>query len=131
MKKEDVSGLIVYLLIFGFAIIFGFTVLRDFAYSCGLGTGVFFGYIIGAIATGVIFNSLLFELGHMLGAKVGRYEILSVNVLGFMFYRKDKKLKFKFSNFEGLTGETRIKRMNSTTFNYHFTQSLTYHPVIK
>lgn len=109
MKKEDVSGLIVYLLIFGFAIIFGFTVLRDFASNCGLSTGVFFGYIIGAIATGVIFNSLLFELGHMLGAKVGRYEILSVNVLGFMFYRKDKKLKFKFSNFEGLTGETRIK----------------------
>jgi hypothetical protein len=49
MKKEDVSGLIVYLLIFGFAIIFGFTVLRDFASNCGLSTGVFFGYIIGVI----------------------------------------------------------------------------------
>ena len=109
MKKEDVSGLIVYLVIFGFAIVFGFTVLREFAANCGMNTGVFFGYIFGAIATGVIFNSILFELGHILGAKIGRYDIVSVNVLGFMFYKKDNKTKFKFNNFEGLTGETKIK----------------------
>ena len=109
MKKEDVSGLLVYLIIFGFAIIFGFTVLREFAGSSGMNTGLFFGYIVGAIATGVIFNALLFELGHILGAKVGRYDIVFVNVLGFMFYKKENKFKFKFGNFEGLTGETRIK----------------------
>ena len=114
MKKEDVSGLIVYLVIFGFAIVFGFTVLREFAANCGMNTGVFFGYIFGAIATGVLFNSILFELGHMLGAKIGRYDIVSVNILGFVFYKKDNKTKFKFANFEGLTGETKIKPKEDT-----------------
>ena len=108
MKKEDVAGLLVYLLIFGFAIIFGFTVLRDFASGSGFKTGVFFGYIVGAIATGVILNAVLFELGHALGALVGRYSILSINILGLMFYKKDNKLKIRISNFDGLTGETKI-----------------------
>ena len=109
MKKEDLSGLLVYLLIFGFAIVFGLTVLRDYASHSGMSTGPFLGYIVAAIVTGVVFNALLFELGHILGAKLGRYDILSINVLGFMFYKKDNKTKFKFGNFEGLTGETRIK----------------------
>ena len=108
MKKEDIAGLLVYLLIFGFAIIFGFTVLRDFASGSGFKTGVFFGYIVGAIATGVILNAVLFELGHALGALVGRYSILSINILGLMFYKKDNKLKIRISNFDGLTGETKI-----------------------
>lgn len=108
MKKEDVTGLLVYLIIFGFAIIFGFTVLREFSSKSGYSVGEFFGYIIGAIAAGLIFNSILFELGHILGAVVGRYNILSVNILGLMFYKKDKKLKIKLGNFEGLTGETKI-----------------------
>ena len=108
MKKEDVAGLLIYLIIFGFAIIFGFTVLRDFAGGSGYTTGVFFAYIVGAIATGVIFNALIFELGHTLGALVGRYKILSVNILGLMFYKKDNKLKIRFANFDGLTGETKI-----------------------
>lgn len=109
MKKEDVAGLVVYLIIFGFAIVFGFTVLRDFASGSGFSTGVFFGYIVGAIATGVVLNALLFELGHVLGAKLGGYEIVSINILGLMFYKKDKKLKIKFGNYDGLTGETKIK----------------------
>ena len=109
MKKEDLSGLLVYLIIFGFAIVFGFTVLREYAAGSGMTTGPFFGYIVGAILVGVVFNSVLFELGHVLGAKVGRYDIISVNVLGFMFYKKDNKTKFKFANFDGLSGETRIK----------------------
>lgn len=123
MKKEDVSGLVVYLIIFAFAIVFGFTVLRDFAAGSGFTTGAFFGYIVGAIAIGVIFNSILFEVGHILGAKIGRYDILSVNILGLMFYKKDNKFKFRFANFDGLTGETRIapkkdikKEANPTPF---------------
>ena len=108
MKKEDFLGLLVYLVIFGFAIIFGFTLLRDFAANSGLKTAEFFGFIIGAIATGVVANALFFELSHVLGAIIGRYEIISINVLGFMLYKKDNKFKFKFSGFEGLTGETKI-----------------------
>ncbi len=46
MKKEDFAGLLVYLIIFGFAIVFGFTVLREFASSSGMNMGAFFGYIV-------------------------------------------------------------------------------------
>ena len=108
MKKEDVSGLLVYVVIFGIAIIYGFTVLKEFASRTALNGGLFFLYIFLAIVAGVLFNALLFELGHVLGAKLGGYNIISFNILGMCFYRKDNKFKFRFSNFEGLTGETKI-----------------------
>ena len=53
----------------------------------------------------------MFELSHLLGAKVGHYEILSMDILGFMFIFKGDK-KFKFKGYEGLTGETKILPKN-------------------
>lgn len=108
MKKEDITGMIVYVLILAVAIIFGLTVLQEFSKNANMDNGEFIGFILGAIISGVIFNALIFELGHIIGAKIGRYEILSVNILGFMFYKLDGKFKFKFSSYDGLTGETRI-----------------------
>lgn len=108
MKKEDITGMIVYVLILAVAIIFGLTVLQEFSKNANMDNGEFIGFILGAIISGVVFNALIFELGHIIGAKIGRYEILSVNILGFMFYKLDGKFKFKFSSYDGLTGETRI-----------------------
>ena len=108
MKKEDIVGFIVYLIIFGFAIVFGLLVLREHASHSGLTTPLYLVYILGAIFTGVIFNSLLLEVGHVLGAKVGGYKIISVNVLGLMFYFDGRKKKFRVKNYDGLTGETKI-----------------------
>ena len=108
MKREDIVGFLVYLIIFAFAIVFGLLVLREHASHAGLDTGIYLLYILGAIASGVIFNSILFELGHVLGAKVGGYKVLSVNVLGFMFLFDGSGKKFRFKNYDGLTGETKI-----------------------
>ena len=107
MKREDLNAIIVYLLMLAVALVFGFTILKEYAPGSNLGD-LFIVYVLGAIISGIVFNSILFELGHVLGAKIGRYEILSVNVLGFCFYKKDGKFKFRFANFEGLTGETKI-----------------------
>lgn len=107
MKKEDVSGIIVYLLIMALAVLFGINVLQEHSSKSDLGS-LYFLFIIGAIAVGVVFNAILFELAHRLGAKLGRYQVISTAILGLLFYREEGKLKIKFSSYDGLTGETKI-----------------------
>ena len=108
MKKEDVTGLIVYVLIFGLALVFCFTVLREHHNASEMGAMLYWVYIVGAILTGVVLNAVLLELAHVLGAKAGRYEIISVCILGLTFYKIDGKTRVKFATFDGLTGETKI-----------------------
>lgn len=107
MKKEDVSGIVVYLLILAIAVVFGLTILREYS-SQWDSVFVYILFIFGAILTGVILNAVIFELAHIAGAKAGRYQILSVNILGLLWYKEGQKSKFKFSGYDGLTGETRI-----------------------
>ena len=108
MKKEDVAGIIAYLLIVGIALVFCFTVLREHSSSSGIDGIAYWGYIVGAIFSGILFNAILFELAHIAGAKIGRYEIISVNILGLLFFKSDGERHIKFSTFDGLTGETKI-----------------------
>ncbi len=112
MKKEEISGYIVYLLIVGLAVVFCFTVLRNNSGATGqpLGFWGYWGFIVGAVLSGLLVNAILFELAHIAGAKAGKYKILSVNILGFSFARnEDDKFKFQFpKGFDGFTGETKI-----------------------
>ena len=111
MRKEDVSGIIVYILILAIAVVFGLTILRTHATEVMDDMGgivVYIIYIFGAILAGVLFNAVMFELAHIAGAKAGRYEIISVNILGLLWFKEDNKTKFKFSGYDGLTGETKI-----------------------
>ncbi len=108
MKKEDVIGLIIYLIIIALAVVFGLTVLQahnpDSSFQ-GFGYVVF---VAISVVAGVVVNAAMYELAHIIGAKAGKYLILSVNILGFCFYRDQDKFKFRFSSFDGLTGETKI-----------------------
>ena len=112
MKKEDVAGLIVYLVIIALAVVFGFTVLQTHAQESSFnGTLGGFGYvlyIIISVVVGILFNSILFEIAHVLGAKAGKYDIISINILGLCLYKDSGKRKVKFASFDGLTGETKI-----------------------
>ena len=109
MRKEDVSGIIVYLLILAIAVVFGLTILKVHAENTDITPMiVYILYVFGAILTGVLFNAVMYEVAHILGAKAGRYEIISVNILGLLWYKEDEKTHFKFSGFDGLTGETKI-----------------------
>mgnify|MGYP004446536803 CR=1 FL=1 len=108
MKKEDFSGIFAYLLILAIALVFGLTVLQKYGQETSLNTGEYIGLVIGGILTGIIFNAILYELGHVLGAKIGRYIILSVSVLGLTFIKNNDKTHIKFQDFDGLTGETKI-----------------------
>ena len=108
MKKEDIAGIVVYTLMLAIAVVFGFTILQSHQVNSGLSGMTYFLYIFGGIVAGLLFNAILFEVGHIIGAKVGGYDILSVCILGFTFYKFEGKIKFRFKNFDGLTGETKI-----------------------
>ena len=90
MKKEDVTGIIVYLIIIVLAILFGVFALQDHAnhsYFTGMGFAYVI-YIILSVLVGALLNAILFEVAHVLGAKLGKYEIVSVNILGLLFYKE-------------------------------------------
>jgi hypothetical protein len=117
MLKEDVISFIVYIVMLALAAIVGFAVInpafRSISTINGWNTA---GYLIICLIISVLLEVMLFEIAHAVGAKLGKYEVISFNVLGFAFYKgydektKKNKIKFKFpSNFDGLTGETLIK----------------------
>ena len=107
MKKENVIGLIIYLFIFAFAVVYGLTVLQPH-YSNSAMTEVwqYAIYIVGCIVVGVLVTALLFELGHVVGAKVGGYKIVKFTMLYFSIYKAKDKWKIGFKSYDGLTGET-------------------------
>lgn len=109
MKKENVFGLIMYLVIFALAIVYGFTVLQThFKNSAMTAVWQYALYIIGCIVAGVLISALLTELGHLIGAKVGGYKIIKFTILYLSIYLDKGKRKFGFRRFDGLTGETLI-----------------------
>ena len=110
MKKENLFGILMYLLVFAIAIIYGFTILQShFNDSSFNEVWKYALYILVSVFSGVIVVAILQEFGHILGARVGGYKITSVNVLYFNFYiNEEGKHKFRFKAFDGLTGETKI-----------------------
>lgn len=124
MKKENIVGILIYLLILAVAIIYGLTVLQThFEYSAIQEVWQYALYILLSIVAGIVISALLMELGHVIGAKVGGYKIAKVDILYFSIIRHDNKSKFKFSSFDGLTGETIIvpnyeKKENPNPYPY-------------
>ncbi|HNX16010.1 MAG TPA: hypothetical protein PKO28_01340 [Bacilli bacterium] len=112
MKKEDVSELFVWILILGGAAAYFFLVIKPQAdHSFLFHQTSWFVYVlffIAAVVVGVIINAIMYELAHVIGAKAGRYEIVSVSILGFTSIKENGKRKLRFTHFDGLTGETKI-----------------------
>ena len=109
MKKENIFGIIMYLLIFAFAVVYGLTVLQThFEHSTMTEVWQYAIYIVCSILVGVILSALLQEFGHFLGAKVAGYKITKFTILYLSIYLDNGKYRFGFKNFEGMTGETQI-----------------------
>lgn len=121
MKKNDAMGWIVYILMLGVAAGVGFGMLRpaltsEYASALPI-NGILL--VVLAVFGAIILAAILLELGHIIGAKVGRYEITKVNILGFQFKKaKDKKFHFGFAfSFDGITGETAMTPKDVKTSN--------------
>jgi hypothetical protein len=107
MKRNDFATYIVYLGMIAIALLVGFLVVRPILSNWSSDYGLL--TVILSVLGGAILNSVLLELGHLLGAKAGHYNVYGWTVLGLSF-KKDAngKTKVGFSNFEGLTGETKM-----------------------
>ena len=109
MKKNDFATFIVYVGMMAIALLVGLLVLRPVIESDSWKSSAKILIVLGCIGAGVLINSLLLEVGHLLGAKMGHYKVYSWIVLGVGFRRtKEGKMKAAISGFNGLTGETKI-----------------------
>ena len=106
MKKEDWASLIVYAIIIVSAILVFLYVVSPIYVSNGVEGAMGFAYSLGGFLVTLIVGGLLTEIGHVLGAKIGKYQIISVNFLWLNLYKKDNKFKFRFKSFDGLMGDT-------------------------
>lgn len=108
MKKENVSSIVVYLLMIGLALFIGLGIIKPvFAANPAVPMNQY-GFAILAVLLGIVLNAILLELGHVLGALFGKNKIVSVNVFGVSFNFQNKSKKVELKNFEGLTGETKF-----------------------
>lgn len=127
MSKEDFISLIVYAVMIAFAVVIGLVMIQPLMASGYFGNnrGVTFLFLFLSLVIGVVLNAIFIELGHLIGAKMGKYKILVFNVLSFAIYKKKVDGKYKFSfkfprGYDGLTGETIIapKDENSKPIPY-------------
>ena len=109
MKKNEFATFIVYLAMFGIALAVGFAAIKpiitDHMSSLPMHPALIM--VLGLIV-GVLVNAIALELCHVLGAKLGKYRVLKVTVLGASFTRINGQRKFRLSGFDGLTGETKV-----------------------
>lgn len=112
MKKNDLAGYIVYAMMLAAAVWVGLSFIRpvlgDSESMSGLPMpGLVL--VLLSVLIGVIVTALVLELGHLLGAKIGKYKVISWNVLGIQFKRgSDDKMKAGVGSFDGITGETKV-----------------------
>ena len=106
MRKEEIREYIIDLVLLAAALIVGLTVLSKANESYALPMNSFL-FCILSILIAFFVNVIGHELLHALGAKIGGYKVVSVNILGLCFERKAKK-PIRFSEFDGVTGETKI-----------------------
>lgn len=108
MKKEEVASLVVYLLMIALAIIVGLSVVTTAMQNCKPANFNPFAFILLTILAALIFNVIMLEVLHAIGGKLGGYKVVSFNVCGFCFEKKEGGTKFKFKDFDGLTGEVKL-----------------------
>ena len=119
MKKEDFLSLLVYLLMLVVALVIGLQIIGPALDDLDLISNFQrYGFAIATIAIGLLVNVILFEVGHVLGALLGVYSVVSVNILGLAYYKTKSGWKFRVRRFEGLTGQTTIIAKKEKTKPY-------------
>lgn len=121
MKKNDLMGYLVYILMLGGAVWVGLSFIRptvsdeNFARFIPMNGIVL---VLLSVLVGVVLNAVILELGHFIGAKIGKYKITSLTCLGIQFKRKkDDKFKLTVGGFDGITGETKVVPLDSEKSN--------------
>ena len=108
MRKEEIRGIIVYILLIAAAIIVGFTAISPAMSKSGPEKMGNIPFILIVLVVSYLTNAIGLEVLHVLGAVFGGYKVTSFNVLSLCFYKTiEEKWKFGFRDFNGICGETR------------------------
>ncbi len=122
MEKNELGTIIVYLIMFALIYLVGQTVIVVAISALELTTAEAWPYVLICMAISVLVFTLIYELGHIIGAKIGGYKLTYLNLFGLCWYKKSDKWAFKFEGFEGLFSETRFtpiskdKKSNPASF---------------
>ena len=116
MKRNDFATFIVYVAMIAIALLVGLTVIKPIidTYSSSLPLPAVAIMVLGLVV-GVLLNASLIEIGHLLGAKTGKYTVLRFIILGMGFKRVEGKNKACFSGFDGLADETKVAPKDAKT----------------
>lgn len=113
MKKNDFAIFLVYLSMFVVAILIGLFAIKPVMDAHGGDMPISsVALVLISLIVGIIFNALMLELGHLAGAKAGKYRVRSWTIFGIKFYKVDGKRKVKFSSYDGLTGQTKVEPLD-------------------
>ena len=97
MKKEDAASLFVYAIMLVLALLVGLLVIRPLFSEVSISMNPYL-FTILVVVLGLIINVIIIELGHIVGGKIGKYDIVSVNMLGFCFYTNIQVLLLELCN---------------------------------
>lgn len=108
MRKEEIRGLIIYLILIVVALIVGFAGIRPMMEKYGPAMSDLL-FIVIVLAIAYLVNSIGLEILHVIGAKLGGYNVTSFNIFGICLYKtSEDKWKLGFRDFNGISGETKI-----------------------
>ena len=111
MKKEDVIGLIIFVIAFGAGLVVAFTVLTEFNVTFMSR----FWFTMLTVILAFVLNAIGLEVSHVIGGIIGGYEIISINILGLEIEKIGGKKKFHYRDYNGLTGETKLSPKKDKT----------------
>lgn len=112
MEKNEFGSIIIYLIMFALLYLVGQTVIVLVLNSIEAAINQFAYILICTIASLILFT-IIYELGHVIGAKIGKYKCVYFNIFGLCFYKDNEKWKFKLDGFDGLFSETRFIPVNN------------------
>ena len=107
MEKNEFGSILIYLIMIGLLYLVGQTVITLVLKSIEAAINQFVYILIATIAALILFT-IVYEIGHVIGAKIGKYKCIYFNLFGFCFFRDNEKWHFKFEGFDGLFSETRF-----------------------
>lgn len=111
MEKNEFGSILVYLIMLALIYLVGQTVIVFALKGIDVTVNQALYIFICAVISIVTFT-LFFEVGHIVGAKIGNYKCVYFNFFGLCFYRAGGKWQFKFEGFDGLFSETRFAPKN-------------------
>ena len=90
MKRNDFAVFMAYVCMFAVALLVGLLVIRPIMSDYGASFPInFVVLVVLSLIVGIVVNGLLLEGGHLLGAKIGGYEVLSCVVFMIGVKKKD------------------------------------------